>query len=894
MKPTYKTILFKFVYLFTIALLSASVPCKASSPPPVPPSYQALYNQLNSTLVAFNTSLGTVSPYPVINAAELINAAGDTGPALATETSSVNLQVLALKAMGVQAVMIQVGFPIMDPNFYNFLQTQTGFQNITYSQLQNFYQGVAANVRAAGMKLIVENNVLLANDVSAGWSPATGNYYATLDWSTFQTYRANCALNIAQIMQPDYLVILESPDNEAYQTGQSNLGTSSGAASFVTQALTTLAPVRNTVKIGAGVETYLVQSPGYASFVSALLVIPAPGLDFIDMQIYAINNLGPNENFLQNALTIASMAQAAGKPVSITEAWLWKLRNTEWNVINYDVLRARDPFSFWEPLDSLFIQTMQNLANYTQMLFMSPAGGDYYFAYQTYNSTTAGWSPGQILSEETTLETQANQAGAFTPTAMSYYSSLVAPPDSIPPTAPTELTANSGSSTTASMSWTTSTDNVGVASYHITRNGTPLPNTTLTEFTDSGLSNYTTYNYQIQAFDLGNNASPPLNITITTQNSVAPLAPVLSGTAVSTQEVTLTWTPAVCPAPISSYLIFQGNTSSTLKQVQTAKGNVLTANIFHLTPGATYYFGVEATSAGLKSPMSQVIAITMLSGPSAPTNLTATAPKPTQVQLSWSAATGGMPIAWYHVYRGLSASTVTQTVCTTKNLSCTDYSVSAQTTYYYGVEASDSNNNYSPMSNIVSVTTPGGPDAPTNVSGNALSGQEISVSWNPASSALPITGYVIFQGASPDKLVQLQQLKGTTYSFNNYHLTPGTTYYYAVQAKAQEYVSPLSAVVAVSTMAPPTAPSNVTPNPLHPFQVQVSWSPSTGGLPIGWYHVYRGTSPSTVTQQVCITQNVSCSDYSTVTQTTYYYAVQAIDTANDSSAMSAIVPVTTP
>jgi fibronectin type 3 domain-containing protein len=893
MKSTHPSSLFYVLSLFAIIALSAGAPCRASSPP-VPPSYQALYNTLNSDLDAFNTSLGTVTPYPVISAGPLVNASGDTGPQLTNETNGVELQILALKALGVQAVMIQVGFPILDPNFYTFLQTQPGFEQITYTQLENFYQTVAQNVRAAGLKLIVENNVLLANDVQAGWAPATTNYYATLDWPTFESERAQCALNIAEVMQPDYFVVLESPDTEAIQVGQSNLATTSGATDYLSQVLSVLEPVRSSMMIGAGVESYLVASPGFAAFISSFLSLPAPGLDFIDMQVYPVNNLGPGEDFLQNALTIASMAQAAGKPVSMTEAWMWKLRDSEWNTINYDAMRARNVFSFWAPLDSYFIQTMENLSNYTQMLFMSPSGGDYLFAYQTYNKTTATWPPGKLLSTEITLETKANQVGGFTTTGMNYYNSLVAPPDIIPPTTPTLLTANSGSSTSAAMSWTASTDNIGVASYHLWRDGTPLPNTTMTVFTDTGLSNYTTYNYQIEAVDLAGNTSAPLLFSITTQNSVPPDAPVLTGVPVTTQEVTLTWTPAVCPAPISSYLLFQGNSPDTLQQVQQAKGSVLTANIFHLTPGATYYFGIEAASSGLISPMSAVISVTTLGPPTAPTNVTATAPSPTQVQVSWSPSTGGVAIAWYHVYRGDTPSTVTLTVCTTQNTSCGDYSVSPQTTYYYGVEASDTNNNYSPMSAIVSVITPGGPSAPTNFTGVAQSGQEISLSWSPADSVLPVTSYLLFRGDSPGTLVQIQQLSSSSLSFNNYYLTPSTPYYYGIEAKAQNYVSPMSMVIEVNTMSAPTAPDNLLLTAIRSSEVQVSWLPSTGDLPIAWYHVYRGTSPSSVTQQVCVTQNTTCNDYSTAGQTEYYYDAQAVDTGNDPSPLSEVVSVTTP
>jgi hypothetical protein len=497
--------------------LALPSPCVAS-PPPVPVLYRDLYNTLSSDLGAFNQTLNGLwngSTYPVEFGGNLSNVDADTGPQLLNGGPYAGgvLELQELKAMGVQAVVVQVGFPILYPPFYDFLATLPGFQNLTYSQFVSFYQQVAQNVRAAGLKLVVEDNSLLSNDAQAGWAAAVKPYYATLNWTQFQAARAQCALNVAQTMQPDYLVVLEEPNAEAQQTGQSNVDTPSGAASLVSQILTALQPVRSTLQVGAGVQTYL---NGFQSFIQSYLTLP---LDYIDMHIYAVNNMGPpsNTNFLTNALTIASMAQAAGKPVTISEAWLWKMRNIEFGVLSASQIRARDPFSFWAPLDAEFLQIIQNLANYEQMLYTVPEGPDYLFTYQTYTTALANLPPAQILSQEVTLANQAIQTAAYTSTGMSYYHDLVQPPDTMAPSTPTILTANSGSPTNASLSWTAATDNVGVAGYYVIRDGVKIANTTETQFVDSGLTGGTAYTYTLESFDLARNTSPPASVTITTR-----------------------------------------------------------------------------------------------------------------------------------------------------------------------------------------------------------------------------------------------------------------------------------------------------------------------------------------------------------------------------------------
>jgi chitodextrinase len=677
-------------------LFSANAP-----PPPAPPAaFQDLYNTLNADLSAFNATLNSAwngSRYPVVFAGNLSNANGNSGTQLLNggNYSGAQLELQQLKALGVQAVVVQAGFPILYQPFYTYLG-----QPQLYGQFVSYYQQVAQNVRAAGLRLIVENDVLLSTDVaSPGFTMAP--YYATLNWTQFQAARAQCALTTAETLQPDYLVVLEEPDSQAAQTGQSNVNTASGAASLVSQMLATLQPVRGAMKVGAGMST---AQAGFQNFVQSFLALP---LDFLDMHIYPINSLGPpsNNNFLANALTMAAMAQAAGKPVSISEAWMWKMRNSEWNVLSAMEIRARNPFSFWAPLDAYFLQIMDNLANYTQMLFMAPEGPEYFWAYQPYDSSTENLTPAQILNQESTLANQANQAAAFTSTGMSYYSSLVSPPDIIPPSTPTIIQSSSGSPTAASLSWSPSTDNVGVAGYNLWRNGIALPATAFTHFKDSGLTDNTSYTYQVAAFDLGGNISPPATVSITTQNTTPPNAPShLAAVVLSGRQVTLSWNAPAGNVPVTSYLLFRGTSPTNLTQIQQLPSSITSGNNSGLTPGATYYYGVQADSKGLVSPMSNLAVATTPAPPTAPAGLAATAAK-AKVTLTWSCSPGGLPIANYHIYRGTARSNLAQVAVRTA-ASYTDTAVTPATTYYYAVQAADTAQDLSPMSAILAVTLP--------------------------------------------------------------------------------------------------------------------------------------------------------------------------------------------
>ena len=69
------------------------------------------------------------------------------------------------------------------------------------------------------------------------------------------------------------------------------------------------------------------------------------------------------------------------------------------------------------------------------------------------------------------------------------------------PSAPTNLRATATTASSVALAWNASTDDFGVVGYRIFRNGTQVGTSTGTTYTDSGLSQNTTYNYQVDAYD---------------------------------------------------------------------------------------------------------------------------------------------------------------------------------------------------------------------------------------------------------------------------------------------------------------------------------------------------------------------------------------------------------
>ena len=80
--------------------------------------------------------------------------------------------------------------------------------------------------------------------------------------------------------------------------------------------------------------------------------------------------------------------------------------------------------------------------------------------------------------------------------------------DTTPPSVPTGLTATAASSSQINLSWTASTDNVGVAGYGVYRNSVWISSVTSgTTFQDTGRTASTMYTYNVTAYDAAGNVS---------------------------------------------------------------------------------------------------------------------------------------------------------------------------------------------------------------------------------------------------------------------------------------------------------------------------------------------------------------------------------------------------
>lgn len=166
-------------------------------------------------------------------------------------------------------------------------------------------------------------------------------------------------------------------------------------------------------------------------------------------------------------------------------------------------------------------------------------------------------------------------------------------PDTAPPSAPLNFYATPLSASQISLAWSRSYDNVGVAGYRLTRNGTQIMDTTSTSYVDTGLTTSTAYQYVVVAYDAAGNVSAPQSVAATTLAT----NPVVATPATTTAAATPTTVPTATPTTASSFAFttllsygMRGTAVTALQTVLIQEGDLATGY-------ATGFFGTLTQAA---------------------------------------------------------------------------------------------------------------------------------------------------------------------------------------------------------------------------------------------------------------------------------------------------------
>lgn len=166
---------------------------------------------------------------------------------------------------------------------------------------------------------------------------------------------------------------------------------------------------------------------------------------------------------------------------------------------------------------------------------------------------------------------------SFDLTLARYLNDVAPVSDTTPPTAPVGLAATATSSSTIDLSWSSSTDDVGVTGYQVFRDAgvTAIGTTTGTTFHDTGLDPDSTHSYAVIAVDAAGNRSA-LSNTASAKTSAAPPSDVTPPTApanlaatlnVTTNAINLSWSASTDDVGVTGYRVFRDGGATPLSTV---------------------------------------------------------------------------------------------------------------------------------------------------------------------------------------------------------------------------------------------------------------------------------------------------------------------------------------
>jgi hypothetical protein len=98
------------------------------------------------------------------------------------------------------------------------------------------------------------------------------------------------------------------------------------------------------------------------------------------------------------------------------------------------------------------------------------------------------------------------------------------PTDTTAPSVPGNFNAVTVSTSQINLSWSASTDNVGVVGYKIYRDGTQIGTSSTLSYQNTGLNSNTTYSFSVSAYDATGNVSSRATVSAKTQTSTCSYA----------------------------------------------------------------------------------------------------------------------------------------------------------------------------------------------------------------------------------------------------------------------------------------------------------------------------------------------------------------------------------
>ena len=331
--------------------------------------------------------------------------------------------------------------------------------------------------------------------------------------------------------------------------------------------------------------------------------------------------------------------------------------------------------------------------------------------------------------------------------------------------------------------------------------------------------------------------------------------------------------------------------AGTYAQIASLPASSVSYSSTGLAPSTRYWFRVRAFNTTDVSGYSGQANATTLVLPAAPTNLQGQAPSTTRIDLTWT--DNATNETGYVVERAPDNAGVAGTFAQIVSLAAgaTAYSntgLNANTRYWYRVRAVNATD-VSAYTAPLSVTTPQGPAAPSNLQAQATSPTQINLTWTDNTGVE--TGYTVER--APDNsgtagtFAPIATLPANAVTYSDGSVSENTRYWYRVRAFTALDVSSYSASASATTpQSPPNAPSNLQAQAMSASTINLTWTDNASNE--SGFLIERAPDNSgaagTFAQITSVGANTVAFTSSLLTPVTrYWYRVRSYNTAQNSA-----------
>ncbi|MEZ4770606.1 MAG: hypothetical protein R2844_19560 [Caldilineales bacterium] len=349
--------------------------------------------ELASYLVEFQqVACGLTVPDPGYYpnyAASLTFANSNMGPDLLTPWNMQNLEVELdrLTEIGVNTINVSIGYPLLTPAFHTYLASVNSSYDKTVEDYVDFYAAAIAKIRARSAR------------------PDRTRHHA------------------ARLFLGEPVPVFRHPQGDGAKRDPTTTHgrASAGEPDHSDRTGPRLAdPAKRTGNVQRGVRPNPGRAAGHAGAMAGVsrrrsqslprpqqqagrgrgvwedeeyidLFAPMAALDFIDLHIFPARST--QINYFDEVLARSDLVSSydSSKTITLGQAWLYKATADELaaiGVISPEVL-SRDVFSYWQPLDSTFLELFNQVARAKQFETITPWGTWYFFSYLDYRRQPA-------------------------------------------------------------------------------------------------------------------------------------------------------------------------------------------------------------------------------------------------------------------------------------------------------------------------------------------------------------------------------------------------------------------------------------------------------------------------------------------------------------------------